>query len=385
MRFQSVRLIAHSTFQPPTSWEVSSQRFERIARGGFKLDAGDVDWTMKLLVSSGIGERSAFPPGISDDPPHTDVRSARAEAEVVIIPSVQRALAAANMSADDVDILIVNCSLFVPTPSLAALIINQLAFRRDVDSYNLGGMGCGAGLVAIHLASSLLQSRPLARCLIVSTENITGNIYCGREKAMLISNALFRVGGAAMIMTNRWSDRFCGATARSYRLQWTYRTHCGADDGAYQCVYADIDDNGFSGVRLDRQLVTIAAKAIRTHITDIAVYLLTTQEIIRVAVGRLFGATKSSEAPSFSGCGLYCVHAGGKSVLDGVQRSLSLSDDEMSASRYVLHRYGNVSSASVWYALAHLEEEQRVHRGERVWMLSFGSGFKVASAVWIAE
>ena len=58
-----------------------------------------------------------------------------------------------------IDILVVNCSLFNPTPSLSAMIVNHFKMRSNVISYNLGGMGCSAGVIAIGLAKELLQAR----------------------------------------------------------------------------------------------------------------------------------------------------------------------------------------------------------------------------------
>jgi len=64
-----------------------------------------------------------------------------------------------------VDILIVNCSLFNPTPSLASMVVNHFRMRPSVITYNLSGMGCSAGLIAIGLAQELLQARARARGL----------------------------------------------------------------------------------------------------------------------------------------------------------------------------------------------------------------------------
>ena len=63
-----------------------------------------------------------------------------------------------------VDILVVNCSLFNPTPSLSAMIVNHFKMKSSIVSYNLSGMGCSAGVIALSLAQELLQvpdSRPL--------------------------------------------------------------------------------------------------------------------------------------------------------------------------------------------------------------------------------
>jgi hypothetical protein len=49
---------------------------------------------------------------------------------------------------------------------------------------------------------------------------------------MLIPNTLFRMGGAAMVLTNKLTER---ARAK-YELQHVVRVHLGADDMAYECV-----------------------------------------------------------------------------------------------------------------------------------------------------
>ncbi len=79
----------------------------------------------------------------------------------------------AGLHPRDIDILVVNCSLFNPTPSLSAMIVNHFKMRSDLISYNLAGMGCSAGVIAIGLAERLLRSEPGKYALVVSTENIT--------------------------------------------------------------------------------------------------------------------------------------------------------------------------------------------------------------------
>ena len=39
----------------------------------------------------------------------------------------------------EIDFLVINCSLFNPTPSLSALVVNQFKLRSDIVSYNLSG------------------------------------------------------------------------------------------------------------------------------------------------------------------------------------------------------------------------------------------------------
>jgi len=47
------------------------------------------------------------------------------------------------------------------------------------------------------------QALPNKRVLVVAHENITNNYYAGNNRSCLVSNCLFRVGGAACMLSNR--------------------------------------------------------------------------------------------------------------------------------------------------------------------------------------
>ena len=68
--------------------------------------------------------------------------------------------------------------------------------------------------------------------MVVSTENITQNWYAGDNRSMLIPNTLFRMGAAAIILTNKRSKK----SVAKYQLQSVYRVHLGADDTAFRCA-----------------------------------------------------------------------------------------------------------------------------------------------------
>ena len=94
------------------------------------------------------------------------------------------------------------------------------------------------------------------------------------------------------------------------------------------------------------------------------------------------------------------MHTGGRAVIDAIENNLNLPKHVLEPSRLSLYLYGNVSSASIWYELQLIAEhgnrcgtqrpdgfvpdgrERRLRRGDRIWQIAFGSGFKCNSQVW---
>ncbi|GAB2213437.1 hypothetical protein Drorol1_Dr00021478 [Drosera rotundifolia] len=90
--------------------------------------------------------------------------------------------------------------------------------------------------------------------------------------------------------------------------------------------------------------------------------------------------------PNFMGAvDHFFSHVGGKPVLDGLQKSMNMTDSDMEASRMTLYRFENVSSSLIWYVMAYGVAKGRIKKGDRVWQLAFGLGFKCCSIVWRAN
>ncbi|KAF9666295.1 hypothetical protein SADUNF_Sadunf16G0214800 [Salix dunnii] len=83
-------------------------------------------------------------------------------------------------------------------------------------------MGCSAGIIAVDLARDRLQANPNNYAVAVSTAMVGYNWYPGRDRSMLLSNYLFRMGCSAVLLSNRRHAK--------YRLERLVRTHKGADD-----------------------------------------------------------------------------------------------------------------------------------------------------------
>ncbi|GAB2265313.1 hypothetical protein Dimus_000377 [Dionaea muscipula] len=180
------------------------------------------------------------------------------EVHMVLFPVMEDILRKTGLSPRDVHILIVNCSGLCPSPSLASIVINRqgsisFKLREDVKSYNLSGMGCSASMLAIDMAHNLLRvhhSNRDGNAVILSTELLTSGWYPGNEQAKLVLNCVFRMGAAAILLSNR--DQLNNFNVAKYRLIRSIRTQRAFTYTGYRSAWRDEDSNGFTGVTLNR-------------------------------------------------------------------------------------------------------------------------------------
>ncbi|XP_041015714.1 3-ketoacyl-CoA synthase 4-like [Juglans microcarpa x Juglans regia] len=384
-RPRSVYLVDYSCYRPPSHLQVKFHQFMEHSKLTGDFDDSSLEFQRRILQRSGLGEETYVPEAMHYLPPRPSMSAAREEAEQVMFGALDNLFANTNVKAKDIGILVVNCSLFNPTPSLSAMILNKYKLRGNIRSFNLGGMGCSAGVIAIDLAKDLLQVHRNTYAVVVSTENITQNWYFGNKKSMLIPNCLFRVGGSAVLLSNKSSDR----RRAKYKLVHVVRTHRGADDKAFRCVYQEQDDAGKTGVSLSKDLMAIAGGALKANITTLGPLVLPISEQLlffsTLVTKKLLNAKVKPYIPDFKlAFDHFCIHAGGRAVIDELEKNLQLLPTHVEASRMTLHRFGNTSSSSIWYELAYTEAKGRMRKRNRVWQIAFGSGFKCNSAVWEA-
>ncbi|KAK9667383.1 hypothetical protein RND81_14G252300 [Saponaria officinalis] len=384
-RPKTIYLVDFSLYHPLSKFRVKFNDFIQHSRLTGDFDESSLEFQRKILERSGLGEDTVVPETMHAIPPRPSMHAAREEAEEVMFGALDNLFQITNINPKKIGILVVNCSLFNPTPSLSAMIVNRYKLRGNIRSFNLGGMGCSAGVIAIDLARDLLQVHRNTYAVVVSTENITQNWYFGNKKSMLIPNCLFRVGGSAVLLSNMGGD----AGRAKYRLKHVVRTHRGADDKAFRCVYQEQDEVGKIGVSLSKDLMAIAGDALKTNITTLGPLVLPVSEQLlffgTLVARKLLNAKVKPYIPDFKlAFEHFCIHAGGRAVIDELEKNLQLSKVHVEASRMTLHRFGNTSSSSIWYELGYIEAKGRMKKGHRVWQIAFGSGFKCNSAVWQA-
>eukprot|EP00727_Mastigamoeba_balamuthi_P014177 m51a1_g9382 putative fatty acid elongase 3-ketoacyl- synthase (1146) ;mRNA; r:220687-225631 len=385
-READVYLVDYATFKAPEELRCSREMFVNNSRESGFFDEASVDFQKRLLASGGLSDNTAFPAGLLTIPPQITQQGAREECKMIFTGCMDELFAKTGVRPADIDILIVNCTIFNPIPSIATMIINNYKLRSDIKSYNLGSMGCSAGIISIDLAKDLLHLYPNHTCLIFSHENITQNWYQGNQKGMLITNTLFRIGGAAVLLSNKPSDRKRALA----KLVTTVRVHTGADDASANAIFQMEDAEGRRGVRLSKELVDLVGHALEINVRILMPRILPLSEKLRFVADwlkRRMSAKYAKDAKRFvpdfhKAADYFCIHAGGRAVIDGMQKGLNLTDYDAEPSRYALSQYGNTSSSSIWYEFEFINKNREISRGKRVWQLAFGSGLKCNSAVW---
>jgi 3-ketoacyl-CoA synthase len=168
------------------------------------------------------------------------------------------------------------------------------------------------------------------------------------------------------------------------------------------------DEQGFAGFRLTKSLVKSAAQALTVNLQSMVPKILPLWELVRfftvsvtnsmkkIQLGNFFtdffNHGKMVKKPTFNvlGGGLnlktgiehFCVHPGGRAVIDGVGKGLRLNEYDLEPARMALHRWGNTSAGGLWYVLGYMEAKKRLKKGDRILMISLGAGFKCNNCVW---
>ncbi|XVE58659.1 hypothetical protein DITRI_Ditri04bG0186400 [Diplodiscus trichospermus] len=378
-----VYLVDFSCFKPPNVCKAPFSSFIQHASMIGYFDSESVDFMAKILTSSGLSQETYLPPALHCIPPKTHHQESIKEAEMVLFPVMDDLLSKTKLSPRDIDILIVNCSGFCPSPSLSSIIINKYSMRSDIKSFNLSGMGCSAGAIGIDLGQNILKTHKNSNAIVLSTEILSTGWYSGHEKPKLLLNCVFRMGSAAILLTNKKEAR----NTSKYKLLHSLRTQRAFDDRAYLSAFREEDSCGKLGVTFKKDLLQAVGETLRSHITILGSQILPFSAKLWhvVSIIRKKFIDKSGEIymPSFkSVIQHFCLPTSGIALIREVAKALKLNARDVEAALMTLHRFGNQSSSSWWYELAYMEGKERVKKGDKVWLLGLGTGLKCCSLVW---
>ncbi|XP_019439291.1 PREDICTED: probable 3-ketoacyl-CoA synthase 21 [Lupinus angustifolius] len=377
-----IYLIDFSCCCPPRSYRLPLAMFEEHSLLDH-MDPDAVAFQCKIIAKSGFSEETALPQSLAQIPRTKALASAIEEAETAMYSAITCLFEKNNINPKAVDILITNSCVFCPTPCLSDMVVNKFRMRSNIMSFHLSGMGCSAGIISVSLAKDLLRVHRNSLALIVSTETLTHNWYNGKVPSMLLSNCLFRMGGAAILMSSRVQDKH----KAKYKLQHIVRTTTARDDQSQGCVYQDVDPEGNEGVSISKNIVIVAGDVLKKNIASLGPLVLPLREqflhVFSIIRRKLWATRTSIYTPNFNHAfEHFCIHPGGKAIIKAIEKNLGLRKVDMEPATMTLYRFGNTSTSSIWYELCYIEAKGRMKCGDRVWQLAFGSGFKCNSAVW---
>jgi len=123
----------------------------------------------------------------------------------------------------------------------------------------------------------------------------------------------------------------------------TVRTHLGANDDAYKCIFQEEDEAGEIGVRLSKELMAVAGEALKTNVTTLGPLVLPFSEqfifIANLILRKVFRRKMKPYIPDFKTAFEHvCIHTGGRAVIDEIEKQLKLGDAIAEPSRATLYR-----------------------------------------------
>jgi predicted naringenin-chalcone synthase len=197
-------------------------------------------------------------------------------------------------------------------------------------------MGCYAAVCAQRTAHHIARSQPGARVLAVTVELCTLHLQETQALEPLLAMLQFSDGAAAALITSEPGG-----------FEMSHLFSLALEDSA-ELIQWKIGDTGFE-MTLSGEVPGRIQHALE-------------KEDVRAT---LFNGWGAGEIDSWA------VHAGGRSILDAVEKGLELPQGALFASRDVLARYGNMSSSTLMFVLSELIGRPDVGKGVA---LAFGPG-----------
>ncbi|HEX5280379.1 MAG TPA: type III polyketide synthase [Micropepsaceae bacterium] len=267
--------------------------------------------------------------------PTTDerMRVFRAEAPALAQSAVERLLPARERNR--ITHLLITCCTGFSAPGLDFEIMDRCSVPRTAERTTVGFMGCYAAVNALKLARHIVRSEVKARVLTVNLELCTLHLQDTVDLEQVLSFLIFADGCAASLIS-----------AEPEGLAIT-RFHAAAIPASRELITWNIGDTGFDMV--------LSGKV---------------PGLLRTALPRCIDEVLDGTPPEM--VRLWAVHPGGRSILDAVEQALSLPASALSASRDVLYRFGNMSSATVMFVLEQMLKQGKP--GELGCAMAFGPG-----------
>jgi alkylresorcinol/alkylpyrone synthase len=252
-----------------------------------------------------------------------------------------------NAQFSDFDHIIFVSSTGISTPSIDALLINELKLNCHIRRTPIWGLGCVGGAVGLSRAFEYACARPNGAALLIAVEICS--LAFQRDdysKSNIIATSLFSDGAAAALVVGREHGLFDFEGVNLIdSLSTTFLN-------SLDVMGWEVVDTGLK-VIFSKDIPTIVKKYVRPNIME----LLYKHKL------------------SLGDIRHFITHPGGLKVLSAYEESLGLPNGALELSRKVLREHGNMSSPSVLYVLNEFLQSGEYSSGDYGLISALGPGF----------
>jgi alkylresorcinol/alkylpyrone synthase len=260
----------------------------------------------------------------------------------------ERAINKAGLHTSQIDAVVVSTCTGYLCPGLSGHVVERLGLRPDVQAFDLVGQGCAAALPNLMLGNALLATGACEHVLSICVEVSSAAMYLDNDPGVLISACLFGDGAGAAVLS-----RQPGRSGR--RIEWKDSTS----------LVEPAERSALMFEQRDGMLRNILTRAVPELAADYA--------------QRVLGTVLERSGLHSGDIGAWIMHAGGRDVLQALEKRLELQPGDLRYSAAVLREYGNMSSAFVYFVLdAALADDAAPGWW---WLSSFGAGFSCHGAL----
>ncbi len=260
------------------------------------------------------------------------------------IEAAKRAIENANLKAEDIDLIVyATVTDDYYTPSQACIIQGAIGASNAI-AFDISA-ACTGFIYALVVAQQF--------------------VACGQYKHALV------IGCEALSKITDWKDRntcvLFGDGAGAAVL--------GQVDEGYGILNSFLGSDGTSAMVLNAPSLYISEEQKENRLNDKLNSLwMDGTEVFKFAVKTMSSATlKVLEELNMSVDDLQHIfpHQANTRIIDGAIKKLGITDDKL---YYIIHKYGNISSASVPVALDEANREGRLKKGDNLVLVGFGGG-----------
>lgn len=244
---------------------------------------------------------------------------------------------------NDITHLITVTCTGLSAPGLDLQVMELMDLPKNIIRTSVNFMGCYAAIHALKLADAFCRADSDSKVLIVCTELCT--LHFQREGTVdnIASSLLFADGSAAVLMT-------------------------GNDHAAAGLELIDFYSEVLPGGKKDMAWELSSTGFLMT----LSGYV---PELIEGDFGAVIDRCLQRKGLGKEAIGQWCIHPGGKRILEAITRSAGVTAEQLGAAYNVLQQYGNMSSATILFVLHQLMQQREA--GKRVFGAAFGPGLTV--------